>query len=582
MSGASLSAESGVGDGARGVCSIHRRRRLADNPAPMPISRRAIVIASLVACVAQIAPAQELRGTIVDSASRRPIASAVLVLLDEAGVSRSRTITNDRGQYRIAVPSDARKIRALRLGYRARELALPGGVVELDIAMIVIPTLLEKVTVQAARACPRRDDSQSALALLEQARAGLLATIVASESNPATMKLLRYERMMDGTSDRVMRQVVHIDSIPGKKKSFEAASSAADFVRNGFSRDSGGGRMLFGPDAEVLLDDAFANAYCFRLADRERERPYQVGLGFTAADQRRDRTDLDGVLWIDTLARRLVDIEFRYEGIRMPYNAPRSSGHVHFREMPNGMVVIDSWVLVIGAARYDTTGDFRHPTIRQSFDLHEIGGEVARAVWADGRAWRGPLGSVTLKVVTGEGEPEHRVLVRLGESDYLASPDANGNLEIPDVLPGPYPSVAAAGAMLGAPLKVTAVRDSTFRGLVVSPPREAFLRRHCDASPSFTWVTASVTRDDGSVVNGARWEVGSDFDTSWEVVYARGITGAQGLFGFCNELAGRDVNQLRVHDGGEPRNEVVVRLTRSSERVKVTLPTRATTSAPPT
>jgi hypothetical protein len=71
MSGASLSAESGVGDGARGVCSIHRRRRLADNPAPMPISRRAIVIASLVACVAQIAPAQELRGTIVDSANSR-------------------------------------------------------------------------------------------------------------------------------------------------------------------------------------------------------------------------------------------------------------------------------------------------------------------------------------------------------------------------------------------------------------------------------------------------------------------------------------------------------------------------------
>jgi hypothetical protein len=553
----------------------------------MPISRRAIILALLVACVAAPAAAQELHGTVMDSASRRPIGSAVLVLVDEAGVAHARTITNDRGQYRVAVPAEVRAIRALQIGFRARELPLSPATAELDIAMLVIPTLLEKVTVQAARACPRRDDSQSALALLEQARAGLLATIVAAESNPATMKLLRYERMMDGTSDRVNRQVVHIDSIAGKKKSFEAASSAADFVRDGFSRDSAGSRTLFGPDAEVLLDDAFANAYCFRLVNGERGRPHQVGLGFAAADHQRGRTDLDGALWIDTLARRLVDIDFQYEGLKLPVSAPKPGGRVHFHEMPNGMVVIDSWALVLSVVRIDTTGDFLHRIIRQHFDLNEIGGDVARAVWSDGRAWRGPLGTVRLKVVTGEGEPERGVQVRLGESDYVASPDANGDLEIPDVLPGPYTvnmidtSVAAAGTVVGSPLKVIALRDSIFQGVVVSPPREAFLRRRCDASPTFTWVTAAVTRDDGSGVSGTHWEVGSDFGTTWEAVHARGIIGAQGTFGFCNELSGRAVNTLRIFDGGEPRSEVVVQLTSTSERVKLTLPRRATPSAPP-
>ena len=552
----------------------------------MSIQRSALRAVLLLVCVARFVSAQELRGTVVDSASRRPVASAVLVAFDEAGVARSRTITNDRGQYLLMLPPDARRVKALRLGFRARELPIPAGTGELDIAMVVIPALLEKVTVQAARACPRRDDSQAALALLEQARAGLLSTIVAAEANPATMKLLRYERMMDGTSDRVNRQVVRIDSLAGKKKSFEAATSAAEFVRYGFSRDSAGSRTLFGPDAEVLLDDAFANAYCFRLADHERGRPTQIGLGFTAADRQRDRTDLDGVLWIDTLARKLVDIDFRYEGIRLPFNAPKPGGHVHFREMPNGTVIIDAWVLILGAARYDTTGDYMHPIVLQHFDVHEVGGEVARSVWADGREWRGHLGTVHLKVVTGEGEPDNRVAVRLGESGYVAAPDANGDVEIHDVLPGPYPvnvidtSVAAAGAVLGVPLQVVAVRDSTFQGLVVSPPHEAFLRRRCDAAPIFKWVTASASYEDGSPVNAAHWEVGSDLDTSWEFVYARGVTGSSGTFAFCNELTNGDKAQLRVSDGREPRREVVVKLESTSERVKVKLPSRVTSSAP--
>ena len=168
----------------------------------MNFVRRVTVGALLLLSTARVAESQELHGSVVDSATRRPIASAVLVLVDDAGLAHGRTITNDRGQYRIVLPADVRRVRVLRLGFRARELPLVAGDGTLDIAMIAIPTLLEKVTVQAARACPRRDDAQAALALLEQARAGLLATVVAAEQNAATMKLLRYERQMDGTSDR--------------------------------------------------------------------------------------------------------------------------------------------------------------------------------------------------------------------------------------------------------------------------------------------------------------------------------------------------------------------------------------------
>lgn len=553
----------------------------------MSFPRRVLVVAAVVLSSARLAHAQELHGTIVDSANRRPVASAVLVVIDDAGLTRGRTITNDRGQYHIALTNDARKVRALRLGFRARELAIPAGGGELNLAMVVIPALLEKVTVRAARACPRRDDSQSALALLEQARAGLLATIVAAESNPATMKLLRFERLMDGTSDHVNRQVVHIDSLAGKKKSFEAANSASDFVRNGFARDSGGSRIIYGPDAEVLLDDAFANAYCFRLVDRERDRPNQVGLGFTAAEEQRDRVDLDGALWIDTLARRLVDIEFSYEGLKLPRNAPTSRGHVHFKEMPNGMVVIDRWTLANGAARNDTTGDYIHPMIRQHFDVHENGGEIARAVWADGLEWRDSLATVRIKVVTEDGLPENRVALRLGDSDYGAIPDANGDVLIPDVLPGPYPvvvvdtSAAASGTVIGVPLQIVATRGTTFQGVVVAPPREAFLRKRCATVPTFRWITATVTREDGTPVNAAHWEAGSDFDTTWETVYSRGIAGTAGTFGFCNQTAGGAGKQLRVFEGSDSRNGVVTALVGAPDRMTVKLPAHPASTVSP-
>ena len=51
---------------------------------------------------------------------------------------------------------------------------------------------------QAAASCPRTPDATAALALLEQARAGLLAIVIAREANPATLKHLVFERTMDG------------------------------------------------------------------------------------------------------------------------------------------------------------------------------------------------------------------------------------------------------------------------------------------------------------------------------------------------------------------------------------------------
>src|SRR5438046_9083045 len=49
--------------------------------------------------------AQTVRGQLVDSISRAPVAGAFVTLVDERGVERARAITNDAGQYLVTAPA---------------------------------------------------------------------------------------------------------------------------------------------------------------------------------------------------------------------------------------------------------------------------------------------------------------------------------------------------------------------------------------------------------------------------------------------------------------------------------------------
>ncbi|MEO8335964.1 MAG: carboxypeptidase-like regulatory domain-containing protein [bacterium] len=545
---------------------------------------RQLLLATLLVVAARDGlRAQELRGVVVDSATRRPIAGAVLVVLDATGSTLARNITNERGVYRVALPERAHQVRALRIGYRLRDMPLPdrtGDITELTVAMIAIPSLLEPMTVSAAASCPRRSDVAAAYSLLEQARAGLLATIVAREARPATLKVLIYERVMDGNSDRVDHQKVQIDSSVARTTSFSAAATASRFVERGFAEDSANTRMYYGPDAEVLLDDKFLVGYCIRVEDPERERPNQVGLGFSAADRRRGRIDIEGALWIDTVAKALRDFDFRFIGVERGRGAPIPGGRIWFREMENGVVLIDRWYFrLIGATTDTVYGRNNVLQPRQSFFTRFAGGELARAIWPDGLAWKGPLGIVQVHVVDEKGKPATGLVVRLGDSDYLASPDAHGDLEIPDVLPGPYPVMvidsvlASAGVTLGTPLTVFALRDSVAKATLVAPPPSEFQRKACSMTGSRAWVLVHVERN-GVPVNEALWDIGRSLGSPNEFVVASGITGKDGTFGFCDRYTPDRVFDLRARDSAEPRRPVILTVSGMHRDLTIELPPR--------
>ena len=370
--------------------------------------------------------AQELRGAVVDSATRHPVTGAVIVISDSAGGVLRRVLTTDGGRFRTTVPPNARRLQVLRIGFRPRTLAVAPheGIAQLDVAMLAIPTMLEPVRVRANALCSNRADRAAAWGLWDQAQAGLLATVVARDV-PAAVRRVRFERYSDDDG-RFDAQQVKRDSAANAAVPFTAARSAAHFVRYGFTSPDQGATMFYAPDADVLLDDAFGAAYCFHIAPPVPTRPRQIGLAFASATTVRGRIDVAGTLWIDTAARALTELEFRYVGLEREIDNRRPGGRIAFREMETGIVVVDRWTLRLVAPRQVPQPRNSRLRPRFTYVIHEGGGELAKMAWPDGRSWTASLGALRIQAVTSGGAPARGTVIQLDDTDYIATADSTG------------------------------------------------------------------------------------------------------------------------------------------------------------
>ena len=99
----------------------------------------------------------EVRGVVRDSSSGQPVAGAVVLALDAVGQTLSRTITGQRGQYRLTRPPATMLVRAVRLGFRPTTERLPlvrAELLTLDLTLVTVARSLETIDVAAARGCP--------------------------------------------------------------------------------------------------------------------------------------------------------------------------------------------------------------------------------------------------------------------------------------------------------------------------------------------------------------------------------------------------------------------------------------------
>ncbi|MEP6619112.1 MAG: carboxypeptidase-like regulatory domain-containing protein [bacterium] len=540
------------------------------------IAARLLVLLTL----ARAASAQDIRGTVRDSATSAPVPGAVVMVLNAADVVLGRNITNQRGEYRIPSTSGGTRLRVVRLGFRPRMqplLAPTDGIAPFDVTITAIPITLDSVRTLAAASCPQRSDAPAALALFEQARHGLLTTVVSRGVKPARMKRLFFDRHFDSTSQNITHQRVHADSTVSMS-SFGAVRRASEFVQQGFMLDIAGIRTFFAPDAETLLDDEFAGGYCFRIMDAQRSRPHQIGLGFRAADSRRDRVDIDGALWIDTLARALVDVEFRYTGMDRAYEPYHPGGRVSFRAIRNGVVLVDRWTLRLVDPHDDAAtamlkrlqprrnSDTRCPTrscyksaAPAQYDVHEVGGELAHAVWDDGSTFDDALGRLVVHALQDSSKAMVRTVMKLDDTEYQSVSDANGDMTFEDLIPGPYdlfvvdPDLLPLGFTLATGASFSAVRDSTVSLRVPVPAAVDYAAHLCAADKGTmgsAWILGRVATADGHPVDGATWVVQRPVEGGgWEDVGPGGVTGADGTFHDCRLSPNMTVRVVAQHPG---------------------------------
>ena len=547
---------------------------------------RAAVLVFVAAVGARALQAQELRGTVRDTVSRQAISGAVLMLIDTSGAVLSRRITDETGRYFIVLPPAARAVRLVRIGFQPRQISVPRTAAgEFDITMTPVSTMLATVRIRDESRCSRRSDRSAALGLWEQARAGLLATVVARETNTASIRRLGFVRNLDGASDRVTSFMVRADSATGVVKSFNASRSAGDFVRNGFVSDSAGGESLFSPDADVLLDDAFASAYCFRLADPAESRPTQVGISFEPVGHARLRVDIEGTLWVDTAARALRDIEYRYLGLPGRTDAYHPGGRVSFLAMANGSVMIDRWVIRGVSVENESLANDPRARSRDRLYVTETGGELESAAWPDGRSWHDSLGTLHVSATTRVGTPAAEVMLALADTPYRATTDSAGNAVIVDLLPGPYtiaivdPRVASLGISIPTPVKFVAARDSTVHEALKVPTAEDWVAGECVRARQWevgdsVFVLGRVLATSGKPVEDAEVSFAVQGGPGlWSRISNFFTTGTDGLFQSCNEnyTLGAPV-KITVRRSGAKPVEVILPLTAKLTTIVVRVP----------
>jgi len=390
-----------------------------------------------------------VRGTVFDSAQAIGLPGAVITIVDSSGATGARTISDASGRFAIALPLRASTLHLIRIGYRPRDVPVGSGSSPLELVMSRIPPILDAVRISDRELCPGSADRGPAFEYWEQARAGLLAAVVAREANPATATTLTYERR-ERLGDALVRRQVVASRTGQTKRPFLSPEPAPTFARRGYMVEAAGERTFAAPDADVLLDESFAATHCFHLQTADAAHTGQIGLAFTPVPDRPDSlVDVAGTLWIDRANPSLRSFDFRYTNLEPAAARIPTGGHIEFRSLPNGVSFVERWALRL-AILGPGPRPFRPPAnvpgrpSRMNRDdlvaqeIQETGGQVLQAAWLDGTTWRDSTTGIKGLVTQRDDRPvEHAVVTIVGTADTVET-DARGEFSFHSMVPGKY------------------------------------------------------------------------------------------------------------------------------------------------
>jgi hypothetical protein len=326
------------------------RQAAAGSGIPRVAARHAVIALVTVCALAPALAAQRLRGQILLPDSATAARGIIVVAADESGKPMGSALTSERGDFELVLPGAGRYVvRALRIGYRPTLVPTvtiaEGETRAIRIVLNGAAVSLAAVTVRGSSVCRIRQDSGQLVAgLWEEARKALTASRLSSSGG----RLFSHWEVFDSTTDRSGQVVLAASSSPraGFSDHPFVSTTPDSLAQFGFVRDDpDGAKTYWGPDADVLLSESFAELHCFRVEPPSKEHPAWVGVSFRPARDRSGISDIEGTLWLDRESAELRLLDYRYTGIPLEYVEANVGGTIEFLRLITGNWLVNRWVI---------------------------------------------------------------------------------------------------------------------------------------------------------------------------------------------------------------------------------------------
>ncbi len=561
---------------------------------PWPSARSGwpVAVCTAFLLLAHTAAAQVVRGRVLAPDST-PVAGSILFLVDSAGATAARTLSDAHGEFLMRAPvPGVYRLRSLRIGFRPfTSAAFPlvsDSMTTQTVVVSSIPVTLSKVQITGKNEC-RTDPAEgsAALELWTEARKALLTSVLSREARALEVRLLTYERTVDPTAggERVVSQQLQIRSGPSRKPFY--STPAADLDQRGYAIPDADGTIYLAPDADVLLSELFGAGHCLRAVMSPDSG--RIGLAFSPARRRENVVDVEGTLWLDRITAELQTMDFQYTNVPGEFMESGGGGHLAFARLPGGAWIVSRWELrlpllarvrsndaqmVVGASgrpgfETRTSSRLRVRGIQLTGGAVLEAKEEGRIVWSAGLP---SLHGTVTEAPNARSVPA--VALWLIGTDYRATTDAEGVFSFAEVLPGRYTLRVRAPVLdsmgyrpTDIDVEVNELTPLSQRITLLSPANALKQLCHIDEQRPLEPVALlrGIVRDDKGAAVGAGHRVVAlwfaDLDsrfTNVDVKYARRAaeTDSAGEFTFCRVPTGKRITLTAWWRSGAPTDSV--------------------------
>ena len=212
-------------------------------------------------------------------------------------------------------PAGVYRLLVARIGYQSWasdtlhvEWASESRALRLDVPVQPIP--LPELAVSAENVCPTTpEERQRAFALYESVLPILSTVSHTADLGALQMRMVRPSKVYyRGGTYRFSRDTT---MVVVSKSLYNA--SPEHLVAHGYADVVDTMTAFYAPDGDALAAPGFLATHCLRPVESEDEAT--VGLGFEPKPGR-EVVDVEGVLWIDTIAGGPRELEFQYTSVR--------------------------------------------------------------------------------------------------------------------------------------------------------------------------------------------------------------------------------------------------------------------------